>query len=179
MRPLAEYVEKKLPIDLPVVRTKLRPPGAMPEQEFLDTCYRCGKCADSCPANSISLTQSKEPRLHGTPYVDPERQACVICDDLSCMKGCLSGALTLVGRLEIRMGLALVDHGLCARSKGDNCTICIDKCPLGVTAIRLDEQGAVQVIDPRIGGTGCTGCGVCQQECPTRPIRAIRVIVLQ
>lgn len=184
--PLADFVEKKMPIELPpltrtldqglpVMRTMLRPPGALPEGEFLDTCFRCGRCAESCPADAIYLSLSTDPKLKGTPYVDPDRQACVICDELACMKVCPSGALRLVDRLEIRMGLAQVDHDLCVRSKGENCTICIDKCPIGATAIRLDESGAVCIIDPRVAGQGCTGCGVCQQQCPTRPVRAIRV----
>jgi len=173
--PLADYVEKKLPIPLPVIRTVLRPPGAVLEKEFLDTCFRCGRCADSCPAHAIALSQSSDAKFKGTPFVDPDQQACVICDELACMKVCPSGALKLVDRLEIRMGLAQVDHDLCVRSKGENCTICIDKCPIGHAAIRLDESNAICVIDPRGGTEGCTGCGVCQQYCPTRPIRAIIV----
>jgi len=183
--PLAEYVEKKLPIDLPAAvtmlnspgaRTILRPPGARPEPDFLNTCYRCGRCAEACPADAIDLLRSDDVQLKGTPYIEPDRQACVICDDLACMKVCPSGALQLVGRLEIRMGLARVDHEVCVRPRGESCTECIDKCPLGSTALRLDESGRVQVIDPAASGEGCTGCGVCQQVCPTRPQRAIRVL---
>jgi MauM/NapG family ferredoxin protein len=173
--PLADFVEKKLPIDLTAVRTTLRPPGALAEGEFLDTCFRCGRCADSCPANAIYLSLSSNALLKGTPCVDPDRQACVICDELACMKVCPSGALRLVDRLEIRMGLANVDQDQCVRSRGESCTICIDKCPIGPVAIRLDDAGAVRVIDPRAAGQGCTGCGVCQQHCPTRPVRAIVV----
>jgi MauM/NapG family ferredoxin protein len=178
LAPLADYVEKRLPADVSVSRTLLRPPGALPEPEFLDTCFRCGRCAEACPANAISLSISSDPKIKGTPFVDPDRQACVICDELACMKVCPSGALRLVDRLEIRMGLAHVNHDVCVRSKGESCTICIDKCPLGATAIQLDSNGAVCVIDPTAkgpGASGCTGCGVCQQYCPTRPVRAIRV----
>ena len=175
LRPIAQYVEKKLPIALPVMRTHLRPPGAQPEVTFLDTCFRCGSCADSCPADAISLMQSLDERLRGTPYVDPDRQACVICDELACMKSCPSGALRLVDRLDIRMGLAEVNHDLCLRSKGEDCRICIERCPIADTAIQLDESGRVRVISPSPTGHGCTGCGVCQQHCPTQPVRAIRV----
>ena len=175
MGPLARYLEKKLPVHLPVMRTVLRPPGARPEKEFLETCYRCGHCADVCPANAISLMKSTDGKLRGTPYVDPEARACVICDDLSCMKGCPSGALKLVDRLAIRMGLAVVDHATCVRSRGESCTICVDKCPIGFAAIHIGNDGKVKVLEPQAEGPGCTGCGICQQECPTRPVRAIRV----
>lgn len=176
LRPAADFLERRLPLALPVVRARLRPPGALPEDRFLDTCFRCGACADGCPADAISLIDSDDQRLHGTPYIDPSNRACVICEDLTCMKGCPSGALQLVDRLAIRIGLARVDHDVCVRSKGQECTICIERCPIGPSAIRLDADGRVQVVDPRGTALGCTGCGVCEEQCPTRPVRAIRVI---
>lgn len=179
LRPVARVIEERLPIDLPVSRDLLRPPGAMPEAEFLDTCFRCGSCAEACPADAISLLHSDDERLKGTPFVDPDKQACVICDELACMKVCPSGALKLVDRLEIRMGLAVVDHDLCVRTSGEDCRICIERCPIADVAIRLDDSGRVQVIDPASTGLGCTGCGVCQQHCPTRPVRAIRISPLE
>ncbi len=176
LHPLAGLIEKKLPpVTLPPPRP-LRPPGAVDESIFFNTCIRCGRCAEACPAGSIALSDSLDPRERGMPYVDPDRQACVICDELACMKVCPSGALKLVDRFEIRMGLAVVDHDLCVRSKGEDCTICIDRCPIAAVAIRLDGAGRVQVIDPDAGGHGCTGCGVCQQYCPTMPVKAVRVV---
>ena len=32
----------------------LRPPGALPEEEFLSVCIRCGRCADACPNQAIA-----------------------------------------------------------------------------------------------------------------------------
>lgn len=173
---LSDVVEKKLKIALPVVRTTLRPPGAVPEKQFLDTCFRCGACADACPADAISLTQDVGSKTHGTPYVEPSIRACVICDELACMKGCPSGALQLVGRLEIRMGLARVDEKTCVRSHGEDCVECIERCPIGRIAIRLDDAGRVEVIDPEKSGEGCTGCGVCEEVCPTTPKKAIKIL---
>ena len=172
--PLSDLIESKLPIPLPIIRTTLRPPGAISETAFLETCLRCGRCADACPADAIALATGDDPKFSGTPYVDPDSQACVICDELACMKVCPSGALQLVDRLSIRMGLARVEYDICIRSHGEHCTLCIDKCPLGRIAIRLDDSGRVQVIDPAQSDEGCTGCGVCQQECPTTP-KSIRI----
>lgn len=176
VNPVARIVQDRLPISLPVTRVTLRPPGALIEAEFLDTCFRCGSCADACPANAIALMQSREERLQGTPYVDPDRQACVICDDLACMKACPSGALRRVDRFEIRMGLAEVNHDLCVRSRGENCRICVERCPLGDVAIGVESAGRIAIIDPDPSGKGCTGCGVCQQYCPTKPARAITIV---
>jgi NAD-dependent dihydropyrimidine dehydrogenase PreA subunit len=55
------------------------------------------------------------------------------------------------------------------RSKGEQCTICVDQCPLGATAIELRE-GKIDVHP-----LGCIGCGVCQYYCPTNP-KSITVI---
>ncbi|HWL93672.1 MAG TPA: 4Fe-4S dicluster domain-containing protein [Phycisphaerae bacterium] len=185
VRPAANYLEKKLPPALRAPSTSLpvllRPPGAMAEREFLDTCLRCGRCADVCPADAISLVSGKallnaEAKARaGTPFINPSERACVMCDDLSCMKVCPSGALKLVDRLAIRVGIAVVDHSICVRSSGENCTICVDVCPLGKQAIGVSANGQIDVIDPSCTGAGCTGCGLCQERCPTRPVRAIRV----
>jgi ferredoxin-type protein NapG len=182
LRPVADMIEKRLPVmadhSSRASNRLIRPPGARPEEEFLRTCLRCGRCADACPADAISLFESVPPPMRGTPHVDPSQQACVICDDLSCMKVCPSGALQLVSRFEIRMGLAHVDHDTCVRSRGEPCRECLDKCPIGAIAIRLDPDGRVEVIEPKGRGPGCTGCGLCEQYCPTRPTRAIQVMTL-
>ena len=175
LRPLADYVEERLPVKVPPARDHLRPPGAIPEEKFLRTCYRCGSCADSCPVDAIALLKSPNDGLAGTPQIDPSARACAMCDGLACMKACPSGALQLVDRFAIRIGLARVDERLCVRAHGTDCTVCIDRCPLGTDAIRLDDRGHVGVIDPAKTGRGCTGCGLCQEHCPTRPVRAIRV----
>lgn len=170
LRPLADAIEKRLPIALPIVRERLRPPGALEERAFLDTCFRCGACADSCPAKCITLTVSEDEEQRGTPTIDADLAACVICDELACMKACPSGALVLVDRFAIRMGLARVNHEVCVRSKGEDCRICVERCPISATAIAIGEDGRVRVIDPaKNGGMGCVGCGVCQYYCPTRP----------
>jgi ferredoxin-type protein NapG len=173
--PVADYIEKKLPPELLVVRIRPRPPGALPEKEFLATCYRCGSCADSCPVNAIVLMRDEPDDASGTPNIDPNRQACVLCEGLACMKACPSGALRPTDKFDIRMGLAIVDYGLCLRSKGQPCTECVTRCPLGTAAIKLDDAGYVRVVDPTGAGRGCVGCGVCQQHCPTIGKRAIRV----
>ena len=170
LRPLADALEKRLPISLPIVRDRLRPPGALEEKAFLDTCFRCGACSDSCPAKCITLLQSDDEELRGTPTIDPDISACVVCDELACMKACPSGALVLVDRFAIQMGLARVNHDVCVRSRGEDCRICVERCPIGATAIGIGDDGRVRVIDPeKNNGLGCVGCGVCQFYCPTRP----------
>ena len=170
MGPVTQFLEERLRIPLPLARTVLRPPGAQPEREFLATCYRCGNCVDACPARAIRSMSTEDSGQRGTPYIDPDLAACVVCDELACMHACPSGALKLVAKpADIRMGLARVNFSLCVRGRGEPCHICVDKCPLGATAIRIGTNGQVEVRSP-----GCVGCGVCQFYCPTTP-RAITI----
>lgn len=170
MEPLAQYLEERIEALLPILREELRPPGAIREKEFLATCYRCGNCVDVCPAKAIRTLSCDQVDRTGTPYIDPDLAACVVCDELACMKACPSGALKLVAdRTDINMGLAVVSHERCIRTRGEPCTACIAKCPLGEAAIRLDASGRVEV-----RAAGCVGCGACQFYCPTTP-KAITV----
>ncbi len=147
----------------------LRPPGAVTEAVFGATCQRSGECVTACPVHALRPLRSPDPARDGTPYLVPSQRACVVCEDLSCMKACPSGALTLVPKEAIRIGLASVHHGDCRRSFGEPCRECIDRCPLGSAAIGLDAAGRVEVRSP-----GCIGCGVCEYYCPTAP-RAITI----
>jgi ferredoxin-type protein NapG len=140
----------------------LRPPGALPERRFLDTCSRCGDCVRVCPAQCIRIDVTNE-KGGGAPYIDVDTMPCVVCDGLLCMSTCPTGALLPTALQDITMGLAVWNEHLCVRTHGENCTICVDKCPVGASAIRLTD-GRIEVLNP-----GCIGCGVCQAECPTSP----------
>jgi MauM/NapG family ferredoxin protein len=162
VEPAVELAEKVLPF--PPHRAFLRPPGALAERAFLDTCYRCGNCADVCPAQAIFSFRGADEELRGTPFIDPGQQPCLVCDGLQCMHACPSGALRPVPLEQIRMGLAQVNEQTCVRSQGEDCRKCVEICPLGEKAIRLDADGWVEVL-----AHGCIGCGICQRACPTSP----------
>ena len=148
----------------------LRPPGALPEEEFLSTCTTSGRCVEACPIAAIRPAWSGDPRLDRKPVIEARLQACVVCEDLACMQVCPSGALEPRPREEIRMGTAVVDLDTCVRSQGEDCQICVDKCPIGPRAIDVPELGGEIVVNAE----ACVGCGVCEMYCPTDP-RAITV----
>jgi len=149
------------PANLPAVW--LRPPGALfPDTSFRETCSRCRRCIDVCPANCIKIDASGQ-RGNGAPFIAPEEMPCVVCDGLDCMHNCPTGALSPLPINQINQGTAVWNEQLCLRSKGENCTVCIDTCPIGAVAIEL--RGNVINVIPE----GCTGCGVCQHQCPTEP----------
>ena len=168
IQPVAEFLDDRVGDHLLTEelseRAILRPPGALPEAEFLETCHRCGNCVKNCPANAILPLQSTQSDIANTPYIDPDEQPCVICDSLACMYVCPSGALQTVYAEDIRMGLAVFSADTCLRTKEVDCTYCVDTCPIGDDAIRLTPDGFIEVLDP-----GCSGCGVCQYACPTSP----------
>jgi ferredoxin-type protein NapG len=141
----------------------LRPPGAIfPDVSFRETCSKCRKCVEVCPVQCIKIDSTGE-RGNGAPYITAEETPCMVCEGLLCMHECPTGALAPIPLADIDMGTALWNEPICVRSKGENCTVCIDVCPIGEMAIRLSD-GKVQVIEK-----GCIGCGVCQQRCPTEP----------
>lgn len=146
----------------------LRPPGALPEKDFLKTCSRCGECVKVCPAEAIRIDSSGN-EANGAPYINPNLMACVVCDALACMKSCPTGALVPIPLFQIRMGTAVWKEHLCVRSQDQSCQTCVDICPLGTAAI---ESNANQII---VKPLTCIGCGLCQQHCPTNP-KAITVI---
>jgi len=148
---------RRLPLDV-----WLRPPGALVEQSFLDTCSRCGECVRVCPAQCIKIDATGAVG-RGAPYIDANEMPCVVCDGLQCMYHCPTAALQPIPLGQIRMGTAVWYPDTCVRSRGEACTICVDRCPVGSVAIELVDN-MIQVKP-----LGCIGCGVCQHDCPTAP----------
>jgi len=167
---IEQIVEKVNVVQEPVGPTPLLPPGVLSESNFIKACQRTGECIGACPVQAIKPLASPDPRVRHTPHVMPETQACVLCEELPCINACPSGALMPVAREKVRMGLAVVHYDLCLRVDGEDCSVCIQQCPMGEKAIALDEHDIVTV-NPE----GCTGCGVCAMVCPA-PMRAIMIL---
>ena len=140
----------------------LRPPGALPESAFLETCSRCAACVRVCPVQCIKI-DSTAARGGGAPFIDADITACLVCDGLYCMHACPTNALQITPLARIDMVTAVWHPQSCVRGQGEDCTICIDHCPIGTHAIELKGT------DVHVHPTGCIGCGVCQHDCPTHP----------
>jgi len=143
----------------------LRPPGALPEVEFLATCERCSKCLMACPHDSIRRLGFEFRESEGTPAIIPSETPCYLCKDLPCVAACPSGALNLVDRAQAQMALARIDYKKCYAANGQPCDYCAARCPLGAEAIEMDASST-----PVIRSPGCTGCGVCAYLCPADAI---------
>lgn len=137
---------------------RIRPPGALPEAEFLATCLRCGKCAQVCPRDAIIIGRGDKGVGIGTPYIEPRRAACDLC--LECIPVCTSGALRPMEKAAVRMGTAEIDHNTCLAWQGDECKVCYTACPFYNQAIKLEDHKR-----PVVDKTVCVGCGICEHVC--------------
>ena len=141
----------------------LRPPGAITEREFLQNCTRCDKCIHACPKDAIVKAPKKFGFLvMGTPYIDPIKTPCVMCDDLPCIPACPDSALLPVeSPSEVNMGYAILDKNKCQAYGDTFCQQCIIDCPIpGAITQNKDQQ-------PEFHKKICTGCGVCVRSCST------------
>ncbi len=160
----------------------IRPPAALKEEEFVNRCVRCGNCMKVCITNGLHpvLLQAG---LAGvwTPQLIPEigycEYKCTLCGNV-----CPTGAirrLSLEEKMTTRLGLAEIDKQICLPwAEGRQCIVCQEHCPIADKAIKLqgESQDAEVLLKPVVDARLCVGCGICQNKCPTRPMRAIRVV---
>ena len=123
---------------------------------------------DAVTASRLALqvpSGGRRPRLvsgeRETPFIEPIRQACVMCSDTPCISACEPGVLRM--ELPLTMATARIDTEACLPYQGQPCQLCVDHCPVK-GAISQDEVGR-----PQINADACTGCGVCLQVCPAPP----------
>ena len=143
----------------------LRPPGALPEADFLAACTKCGACLPACPHGSIRMAPDRFRRAAGTPILDAAAAPCWMCPDTPCIAACAPGALRRTGDAFPRMGVARILTMDCLAHQGSTCTTCFERCP---------AEGAlvIETGRPRIVPERCTGCGVCLHVCPA-PRKAV------
>ena len=90
---------------------RLRPPGAVPEDEFLGLCIKCGQCLQVCPYHAIELADWGKGHGVGTPYIDASIRGCWACEAVPCVLACPTGALehTCEKAEDIHMGVAILE----------------------------------------------------------------------
>ncbi len=167
----------------------IRPPGSLPEEDFLRLCQRCGLCMKVCPTNVINPTLG-EAGMAGfwTPHLIMIQGYCEYTCTL-CGSVCPTGAIKEISGKEkierpIVIGLAYLDRGRCLPWSGNGpCIVCQEHCPTSPKAIYLREElvnrpdgGRSPVQLPYVDLKRCNGCGICENRCPVRGRPAIRVI---
>jgi ferredoxin len=159
----------------------VRPPGSVPEKEFLQLCIRCGECFQACP-NNVLQPLGFEQGLEGiwTPQAVANWSGCEpSCNN--CGQVCPTGAiraLPLAEKRVARMGLAVVNKQTCLPHAGrEACQLCVDDCKAaGYDALEFvrvgtetDENGLpledTGFLAPVVLPEKCNGCGLCQMRC--------------
>jgi MauM/NapG family ferredoxin protein len=153
----------------------IRPPGALPEADFLATCIRCGECMKSCLTNTLqpSLWQSGLAGLW-TPRAEFRLAACEQECNV-CGKVCPTQAirpLSLPEKTHAKLGTAVLKKELCLVWAQDRlCLICDEICPYDAIVFRTVEGSR----RPVVVAARCNGCGYCEQRCPVEGESAIVV----
>lgn len=157
----------------------IRPPGALPEDDFLARCIACGNCMKVCPTNALQPCMSGDGfnRLY-TPKLVPRIGACDARCHL-CGYACPTGAIRRMPIEEkpyMKIGTAVVDRHRCiAWEQNKECLVCDEVCPFNAIEPRLAEtiDGPFKV--PVVREDLCTGCGICEKQCPVSGRAAIEV----
>jgi len=165
----------------------LRPPGADDEGAFLAACVRCGECQQVCPTAGLqpALTEAGWTGFW-SPVLRPRLGYCSY-DCTACSRVCPSGAiphLTLDEKHKAVIGKAVIDRDRCLPwSQDQTCIVCQEVCPLpkkaivlGKKALRKNAAGFTDYLQlPKVVVDRCTGCGICEYECPISGRAAITV----
>ncbi len=172
----------------------LRPPGSVPEEQFLDLCIRCGECFKVCPGpvlHPAGLEGGVEALW--TPVVVPTHAGCHQ-DCNFCTLVCPTRAirpLPIEVKRKTRMGLAVIKPELCLPHRGErDCQLCCDECEAaGYRAIEMREikldtskipegifseeelERMSRIRAPFVDREKCVGCGLCEYRCHTALVK--------
>jgi polyferredoxin len=158
---------------------RIRPPGSLPEEEFLNRCIRCLECVRICKSNGKCLQPDS---IHGNvmelwaPVAVMRGGYCEYNCNL-CGLVCPTEAilpLTLDQKKHTPMGLAYFDKNLCIPyALNKDCIVCEEHCPTPDKAIKfeiknfLQPDGSTKAIKyPYVIRELCIGCGICEDKCP-------------
>ncbi len=153
----------------------IRPPGSVPESDFVARCTRCALCMKACPTNGLQPALF-DAGIEGiwTPVLVPRIGACAEqCN--ACGQVCPTDAIKpfrVEEKKEIFIGTAVVERDRCiAWNAGKQCIVCDEYC--SYKAIEWKEVDGARV--PFVNDEKCVGCGLCESACPIQPVAAIRV----
>lgn len=158
----------------------IRPPGAMPEPEFLKLCVRCGLCMKACATNTLQPIWFKA-GVEGlfSPSLVPRLAACAV-NCAVCGSVCPTGAirkLPIEEKIQAKIGTAWIDRQNClVWNRDKKCLVCGEVCPYHAISFQpaSGRRNGVPVVHPN----RCCGCGWCENKCPVEGAGAIKVSVV-
>ncbi len=137
--------------------TPLRPPWAIAEHDFIETCTRCGECVKQCPVNVIKLSDG------GFPEMNFSKSGCEFCE--VCVAVCLPGALKLLETDPFDAIATISDE--CFSERGVICRSCAEVCENRAIRFHQVVGGITHVL---MNTESCNGCGECVSICPANAI---------
>ena len=146
----------------------IRPPGALPEAEFLARCVRCGECLRACLTNTLQPDWYRA-GLEGlwAPHMNLRHAHCEYSCNV-CGQVCPTGAirpLALAEKQHAKVGTAVISRHTClAWAEDRRCQICDEICPYNAIWVLRDAKHKVGL--PVVDTTRCVGCGTCEEKCP-------------
>lgn len=155
----------------------IRPPGALPEDDFQARCISCGLCMKSCPTNTLQpIWFEAGPGGMFSPKMLPRRGPCdPLCNvcGLVCPTGAIR-SLSLGEKMWAKAGTSSVIKHKCLAWEWDReCLVCYEVCPYA--AIELKRVPDIKAPVPFITSHKCSGCGACEYHCPVQGGSAIVV----
>jgi polyferredoxin len=156
----------------------IRPPGTLPEEDFLARCVQCGECMKACPTNTLQpLGLSAGFTALYSPQLIPQRGPCMPGCNV-CGMVCPTDAIRALSPAEkvcAKIGTAHVLRNKCLAWEFDKkCLICDEFCPYNALDFRIVPGVTVAV--PFINEEKCSGCGLCEYNCPVQARAAIVVV---
>jgi polyferredoxin len=167
----------------------IRPPGAVPEDRFLDLCLRCEECVKACSSTGACLQPAG--LTYGlSGFWSPSARmregyceySCTLCGEV-CPSGAIKPLTEEIKKSRV-IGLAYINRSRCIPwETGEDCIVCEEHCPTPKKAI-IFRSGTVDLPNdiikdgvklPYVDTELCIGCGICEYKCPVLGESAVRI----
>ena len=140
-----------------------RPPWAVAEQSFVQTCDHCGKCVDACPQRVLVYGRGDYPEI------DFSKGGCTFCGE--CSLACEPGGLHPPDSHPWNLRAFIANT--CLANRGTECNECRQSCP--AEAINFRPQVGNESV-PILEEMLCDGCGACVSACPALAINVYSLV---
>ncbi len=157
----------------------IRPPGSIPERDFLNACIHCGKCMKICPTNGLQpcileagINGLWTPRL--VARIGGCEKNCNMCGQI-CPTSAIRN-LSLEEKTYAKIGTAVINRSKCIAWEQDKvCLICDEACPYNAISSLSETIRESTLLRPFVDERICTGCGLCEARCPIEGPSAIQI----
>lgn len=137
----------------------LRPPWALAEVEFVESCTGCGECVTACPDNLIKVGRGKLPEMEFS------LGGCDFCE--ACLQVCEPQALKQGDAQAVPWQIKASIQPNCLLLNAVVCRSCGEVCDQQAIRFKLETGGVAR---PLLDADTCNGCGACFAVCPVKAV---------